>query len=134
MPELEHLAETIREPLRRFSAQIRELGKENAIGWALFGAVVAEKFDKSRHAVHSVLMLQSVELDLLKELSAEGAGYGRAGLAAPLVMTPPFLEASARHVSPGVDRDTSAPLDRVWQRLFQRPEIRGSERPSSMRT
>jgi hypothetical protein len=94
VPELEHLAETIREPLRRFAARIRELGKENAIGWALFGAVVAEKFDKSRHAVHSVLMLQSVDLDLLKELSAEGAGYGRAGLAAPLVMTPPFLEAS----------------------------------------
>ena len=94
MPELEHLAETIREPLRRFAARIRELGGENALGWTLFGAVVAEKFDKTRHAVQSVLMLRSVDLDFLQALSAEGPGYGSAGLAAPLIMTPQFLEAS----------------------------------------
>jgi len=96
VPELEQLAETIREPLRRLAARIRELGKENAIGWALFGAVVAEEFDKSRHAVHSVLMLESVDLELLQKLAAEGPGYGGVGLAAPMVMTPKFLESSRK--------------------------------------
>lgn len=94
MPELDHLAESLREPLRHFAARIRELGGENALGWTLFGAVVAETFDRSRHAVQSVLMLKSVDLEFLNALSAEGPGYGRAGLAAPLVMTPSFLESS----------------------------------------
>ncbi len=94
MPELEQLAESIREPLRRLAARIRELGKEKRVGWALFGAVVAEEFDKSRHAVQSVLMLESIDLEFLRQLAAEGSDYGKAGLAAPLVMTPKFLESS----------------------------------------
>jgi hypothetical protein len=98
VPELDDLPQPIREPLRRFADRIRELAKDNALAWTLFGAVVAEKvaekYARPRHAIQSVLMLESVDLDLLHALAAEGPRHGRAGLAPPVIMTPRFVEAS----------------------------------------
>jgi hypothetical protein len=91
MPDLDHIAEPHREPIRKFAARIQELAAENALGWTLYGAIVEGTLDRQRPSIQSALMLGAVDLELLRRLGAVGRQYGRFGLIPPLIMTPDFL-------------------------------------------
>jgi hypothetical protein len=92
--ELKQIVDKHREPLRRFAAQIQELAPTNALGWTVYAAMAPAGNDSPRRAVHSVLMFETVDLELVRRLGALGRHYGRDALAAPLIMTPEFLHAS----------------------------------------
>jgi hypothetical protein len=92
--ELKQLVDKHREPLGRFAAQIQETAPDNALGWTIYAAMVESGAEARRHPIHSVLMLRSIDLELLRRLGAAGRHYGRFGMAAPLIMTPEFLKSS----------------------------------------
>ena len=81
-------------PIRCYAERIRELGGTNALTLLLFGSLAAGTFDLGRHTVRNVLVLQSVDLDMLRQLAKDGAKLGKDRIAAPLIMTPEYIEAS----------------------------------------
>ncbi len=83
----------LREAVREFAGQVVEQFDRNLVGLALYGPVLAPGFD-DRHAATSVMVLGQAELKELRRLGEQGARLGRRGIAAPLVMTPEFIEAS----------------------------------------
>ena len=58
------------------------------------GAIAAGTFDERRHTVRSVLVLRSIDMDLLRAIAREGEHFGAARIAAPLVMTTEYIQAS----------------------------------------
>lgn len=91
---LDQVIEPMREPLRRFTGLVRELAGENAKSLSLIGAIAAGSFDANRHTARSVLVLEKVDLSMLRRLAEHGAQLGKDRIAAPLVMTPAYIEAS----------------------------------------
>ncbi len=81
-------------PIRRYAERIRELGGTNALTLVLFGSIAAGSFDPRRHTARSVLVLQAVDLDMLRQFAKDGAKLGKAMIAAPLIMTPEYIDAS----------------------------------------
>ncbi len=94
MTELKQIVDQHREPIRKFAAQIQALASGNALGWTIYAALGPTEGHAAPRAVHSALMLRTMDLGLLRHLGAVGRHFGPQGLAAPLVMTPEFLESS----------------------------------------
>jgi hypothetical protein len=88
------LAEPMREPLERFTGLIRELGGKNAKALTLLGAIAAGAFDPQRHTARSVLVLEYVDLSLLRQLAEHGVKLGKNRIASPLIMTPDYIKSS----------------------------------------
>lgn len=84
----------MREPLRRYAERLRLHAGDKALSLTLFGAVASSPFDASRQTASNVLVLESVDLGVLRNLAAEGHDFGGMAIAAPLVMTPVFIRAS----------------------------------------
>ena len=91
---LDRVTEAMREPIRAYATLVRELAGPRAKGLTLFGAIAAGSFDPSRHTVRNVLVLDTVELAMLRRLSEHGTRLGKARISAPLVMTPEYVKAS----------------------------------------
>ena len=83
----------MREPIRRYAEHVRKHAGEKALGLTLFGAIAAGSFDAGKQAAANVLVLDAIDLEVLKRLAAEGHKFGNLGIAAPLVMTPDFIRA-----------------------------------------
>ena len=98
MPEelagLDRIAERFRVPIQQYVGLIRELAGERAAALTLFGPIVAGGFDPKRHAVRNVVVLTTVDLPMLRRLAEHGVKLGRAGISAPLIMTPVYIRAS----------------------------------------
>jgi hypothetical protein len=92
VPDLNQLSEPLRSPLRQFAAHVQELAGDNALAWTLYGPAIAEPHP--RHAIHSMLVLRAIDLDMLRRLAAEGPNYARIKLAPPVATTPEFLKTS----------------------------------------
>jgi hypothetical protein len=92
LPDLSQVPEPLRAPLRQFATRVQELAGDNALAWTLYGPAIAEP--DPRHAIHSMLVLRGVDLDMLRRLAAEGPNYSRVKLAPPLVSTPKLLKTS----------------------------------------
>jgi hypothetical protein len=92
LPDLSQLTDSLRVPLRQFAARVQELAGDNALAWTLYGPAVSEPHP--RHAIHSMLVLRAVDLDMLRRLAAEGPNYSHIKLAPPVVTTPELLKAS----------------------------------------
>ena len=86
--------ESMREPLERFAGLVRELAGANAKSLTLFGAIAGGEFDPGRHVARSVLVVENVDLSVLRELAQHGLKLGKARIAAPLIMTAPYIKAS----------------------------------------
>ena len=94
LTELKGIADPMRLPLERYASLIRELAGANAQALTLFGAIAAGTFDLGRHVARNVLILEEVELSLLRRLAEHGAKFGKERIAAPLVMTADYIKAS----------------------------------------
>jgi hypothetical protein len=92
--ELKQIVDQHREPIRKFAARIQALAPGNALGWTIYDALGPTEGNAAPRAVHSVLVLQTMDLSLLRHLGAVGRHYGPQGLVAPLVITPDFLDSS----------------------------------------
>jgi hypothetical protein len=91
---LDRIPEFLREPVGEYAGLLRELAGENASALTLFGAVVSGAFDPGLHAVRSVLVLDQVDLEMLRRLAEHGRSLGKKHIAAPLIMTPAYIRES----------------------------------------
>lgn len=88
------IVEPMREPVRRLGKLVRELGGDNARSLTLFGAIAAGTFDATQQTARSVLLLDRMDLNLLRRLAEHGAKLGKEHIAAPLMMTREYVMAS----------------------------------------
>ena len=58
------------------------------------GSALTDDFDPKLSDIHSVIVLHQMELDFLKLLAPLGKKYGKKGIAAPLIMTPAYIDSS----------------------------------------
>lgn len=91
---LDALPEALREPIRGYGQTVRSLAGTNVLSLTLFGAVAAGTFDPGLHTVRSVLVLQAVDLEMLRRFAKEGTRLGKARIGAPLIMTPEYIKTS----------------------------------------
>ncbi len=91
---LDRVAEAMRPPITRYAALLRELASDNAQSLTLFGTIAASTFDAARHTVRNVLVLDRIDLDMLRRLAEHGAKLGKGRISAPLIMTDAYIGAS----------------------------------------
>jgi hypothetical protein len=84
----------VRDSVREYAERVVAYGAEHVLGLTIYGAAAGPAFDGSVHMVHSLLMLDSLGLEILRRLSGDGTHFGRRRITAPVVMTPEFLTAS----------------------------------------
>lgn len=91
---LDRIIEPMRGPVGEYCDLVRQLGGEKAKSLTLFGAIAAGVFDAARQVVRNVLVLERVDLGMLRNLSKHGAELGKHRIAAPLIMTEAYIDSS----------------------------------------
>lgn len=91
---LEMIAGSMRAPIREYAALIGELFGSGAQALTFFGFVVGDTFEPAVRTARNVLVLDRVDLSILRKLAEQGTKLGKAGITAPLVMTPDYIKAS----------------------------------------
>ena len=94
---MERVAEPFRDSIRRYAELVREIAEAKAQALTLFGAIAGPGptgFDPSRHTIRSVLVLEAVDLSILRRLAEHGTKLGKDRISAPLIMTPDYIRAS----------------------------------------
>jgi hypothetical protein len=94
LSKLDRAAEPVRTAVQSYAAKVASLAGENLVGLTLYGLVVTPAFDSHQHVARNLLVLNVVDLQMLRGLAREGAQFGRQHIAAPLVMTPTSIQAS----------------------------------------
>ncbi|HEX9756369.1 MAG TPA: hypothetical protein VGB26_01060 [Nitrospiria bacterium] len=92
--DLRKVPETMEKPLFQYAKLVKGLGGDNALSLTLFGAVVSGNFDKTRQTVTNVLILETIQLEMLRSLSQNGIKLGKERISAPLIMTPQYIKDS----------------------------------------
>jgi hypothetical protein len=91
---LTKLSVDLRSPLQDFATMIDEQVGPRLVGLTLFGAALDAGHPASHEAARTVLVLDKVDLEVLRRISMGGARWGRKHIAAPLIMTEQFIKAS----------------------------------------
>ena len=97
------IAESMRRPIQDYADLIQQLAGDRAQSLTLFGAIISDSFDPSHHTARSVLVLDAVDLALLRKIALQGAKLGKARISAPLVMTPAYIPGWPGPGPPGTD-------------------------------
>lgn len=79
---------------RELGQLVAELMGDEWLGFTAFGGWLANDPLYAGTPARSVLVLSRIDLRKLDQLAARGPHFGQRGLAAPLLMTPPYLGAS----------------------------------------
>jgi len=80
--------------MRDYAALVERLAGAKLIGLTVFGAVLDADFNVAGGPADSVMVLEAMDLDLLRRLAEHGPKLGSRGIAAPLVMTPEYIARS----------------------------------------
>jgi hypothetical protein len=88
------IPEGMQKPIEGYIDMIREMSGLDALSLTFFGAIAAGTFDPKRHVVQNVLVLSKVDLEGLRRLAEQGGALGKQRISAPLIMTPPYIQAS----------------------------------------
>jgi hypothetical protein len=91
---LDRVAASMRQPLNDYTRLVQELAASSAKSLALFGAIAAGSFDPTRQTARNVLVVDRVDLSILRRLAEHGAKLGKQSIAAPLIMTPDYIKGS----------------------------------------
>jgi len=91
---LPHILGTMRDSVKQYMDLVQQLAGENALALTVYGAIAESSFDIKRHTVRNVLMLDHVDLNLLRSLAEKGLKLGKSRISAPLIMTPDYIQAS----------------------------------------
>ena len=91
---LERVVVPMHQPIEQYAAQVRALAGENGLALTLFGEIATGTFDLNKNTVRNVLVLNTVDLEVLRLLAQSGAKLGKARISAPLIMTPAYINAS----------------------------------------
>lgn len=92
--DLTNLPRRLQGPVQEYVALLRALAGERLLSVTLFGAAADEVGKSGTDLVQSVVVLDRVDLEFVRELSAQGSDLGRIGIQAPLLMTPEYITAS----------------------------------------
>ena len=79
---------------RELGQLIAELMGDEWLGFTAFGGWLVNDPLYAGTPARSVLVLKRIDLRKLDQLAARGPRFGQRGLAAPLLMTPPYIDAS----------------------------------------
>ena len=91
---LERIAEPMRQPIEEYVALVRETAGAGAASLTLIGAIAGGTFDATRHSIRSVLVLKTIDLEMLRRFSEHGPKLGKRFIAAPLIMTDEYIKTS----------------------------------------
>jgi len=91
---LEGVAAVLHRPLREYAALVHELFGPAVRSLTLFGEAALPGFGPEKGAARNVLVVERIDLLVLKGLSERGLRLGKIGIAAPLLMTPGYVQAS----------------------------------------
>ena len=91
---IDQIISGMQEPVKTFICRVQTLGGPNCLGITAFGAIATPGFDPAKHAAKNVVILEQIDLSMLRELAKDGAKLGKAKIAAPLIMTPVYVEGS----------------------------------------
>ncbi|MHC4697330.1 MAG: hypothetical protein ACYTFA_11355 [Planctomycetota bacterium] len=91
---LDRIIEPMRTPLEQYARLVADLAGSTAKGLTLFGAITTGRFDLHRHTARSALVVDRVDLGMLRRLAEHGTRLGKARIAAPLIMTADYIKAS----------------------------------------
>lgn len=79
---------------RELGQLVAELTGEALVGFTAFGGWLADDPLYAGTPARSVLVLSRIDLMKVDQLATRGPRFGQRGLAAPLLMTPPYIAAS----------------------------------------
>ncbi len=88
------IATSMREAAKQYEQVIREVVGQDAVSLTLYGRATSSDFDERRHTARSVLLLQKIDLAVLRELAKQGMALGKLKFAAPVIMTPDYIKES----------------------------------------
>lgn len=91
---LERIPAEYRDAVRGLAAVLRELGGGNLLSLVAFGGWLDGDPFYAGTPARTVAVLERIDLDLLDRLARCGERLGRQRLAAPLIMTVPYIQAS----------------------------------------
>lgn len=91
---LDEIPYAMRDALSGYAERLRNLAGENLRGLTFYGSIASGRFESPRDRVLSVVVLGEVDLSMLRELAHDGPRLGRQNIAAPIVMTPGYIEDS----------------------------------------
>lgn len=89
-----HLPAGLEQPVRRYVESIQEIFGGAVLGLTAYGPTVVGDYDLSMDFLRTVLVVDHVDLNKLRRLAQRGTQLGRDYIAAPLIMTPAYIEAS----------------------------------------
>ena len=81
-------------PVQEYVGLLQALAGGSLLSVTLFGEAASNQDGDRAGLVQSVVVLDKVELDFVRELGAQGPSVGRIGFQAPLLMTPGYIAAS----------------------------------------
>ena len=91
---LANLSAAMHKPVGTFAHRVAELARENILALTFFGPVTTPLFDIKHDHAQSVMVLNSIDLPMLRKLAQYGPTFKKARIAAPLIMTPSYIEGS----------------------------------------
>ncbi|MDT7042705.1 hypothetical protein [Candidatus Nitronereus thalassa] len=91
---IDQIVQNMQEPVKTFVARVQELGGPNCLAITAFGTIATPAFDPTKHTAKSVVVLDQIDLSMLRELAKEGVKLGKAKISAPLIMTPGYIKGS----------------------------------------
>ena len=94
MMNVDHVVDHMQEPLTKYLDRVQTLAGSNCLAIIGFGTIATSKFDPAKHIARSVIVLDKIDLAMLRELAKDGAKLGKARIAAPLIMTPVYINGS----------------------------------------
>jgi hypothetical protein len=86
--------ESMRSAVQGYAEIVRQLAGDNLAGLTVFGGVLDADFEPSRMPVTSVMVLERIDLNVLRRLAEHGPKLGSRHITAPLVMTPEYVAGS----------------------------------------
>ena len=90
---LAKIPEHLRDSASRYAARMRELGGGRVLSLVLYGRGL-DPLDIVTGSIPSVVVLDRVDLAVLRRIAENGTALARLNVAAPVVMIPTFIEAS----------------------------------------
>jgi predicted nucleotidyltransferase len=92
--KLENLATFVSQQIRPFIDEIMNKYHENIHSIHIVGSAVTEDFNEKTSDINSVFVLKKMDLKFIELLAPLGKRYKKKGIAAPLIMTPEYINNS----------------------------------------
>lgn len=84
----------LRAAVQSYSAMLEKLAGVNLLGLTVYGPVLTPEFAIGQMAIANVILLDKIELGLLRRIAERGPEFGSRGIGEPLIMTPGFVRDS----------------------------------------